>query len=489
MKKYIVPLVLLLVMFTPGVSMAETEVSVVAKVEALQAQIQMLQIQITNLQANAGTSLSASSTGKGQMEMKAKIGIEMSEMQKQNNLDKRVCHVLVKNLRKGMSDKEEIMKLQAFLAAQPEASWPMDLKPTGYFGLQTEAAIQRLQKANGLVSSGDAVTTGYGQVGPSTRALIQRLSCKDVPMPKIGLEYDGPRATTTMPKPTTKPNLLVAEQVKCVFNGATTEQKCYSSNNVDWFSCVGVGVCVVDVKGASGSQLMWKSSCDGKNLPSTVIDGTSEHVNFYCSSATSSQVVSSIPWDMSVLALDGVDRVSKIDIPLQEAIKFISDNSRFKISYKVVESSASHTYTKYDCAEGKATCVIVNKEDISQEVMNSLPAASSHGIFWKTLSNPPLQAGSTWGVADGVLKDGMRRPYFTVATDPWWYNNQSFEGFSSRAAQIMAHELINVINSKLEVAPYYCKSLSSTAPSGAPANEYEKSRLEKLTAECYSKIK
>jgi hypothetical protein len=70
--------------------------------------------------------------------------------------------------------------------------------------------------------------------------------------------------------------------------------------------------------------------------------------------------------------------------------------------------------------------------------------------------------------------------------DPWWYNNEPFGGFRSRAAQIMTHEIINAINAKLEVAPYFCAPLVS-APGVTHAFEYEASRLAKLTEKCYQK--
>ncbi len=43
---------------------------------------------------------------------------------------------------------------------------------TGYFGALTQAAVQRFQAQNGIVSSGSPSTTGYGAVGPKTRAFI-----------------------------------------------------------------------------------------------------------------------------------------------------------------------------------------------------------------------------------------------------------------------------------------------------------------------------
>ena len=56
----------------------------------------------------------------------------------------------------------------------------------------------------------------------------------------------------------------------------------------------------------------------------------------------------------------------------------------------------------------------------------------------------------------------------------------------SRAAQIMTHEIINAINAKLEVAPYYCNPLVA-GPGITSAADYEASRLSKLTDDCYQK--
>ena len=76
---------------------------------------------------------------------------------------------------------------------------------TGYFGPLTRAAVQQFQASAGIVSSGDEATTGFGAVGPRTRALIacqtdgtsntptsstqspmQRISCPLVPQPVCG---------------------------------------------------------------------------------------------------------------------------------------------------------------------------------------------------------------------------------------------------------------------------------------------------------------
>ena len=68
----------------------------------------------------------------------------------------------------------------------------------------------------------------------------------------------------------------VKEQVKCVFQGSTAEQKCYSEKG----SCSGKETCTVDVKGYKGEQVTWKSSCGGYAY--TTMDGQSEYAYFAC---------------------------------------------------------------------------------------------------------------------------------------------------------------------------------------------------------------
>lgn len=68
---------------------------------------------------------------------------------------------------------EDVTELQTFLATMPSI-YPEGLI-TGYFGPLTQAAVQRFQAAQGIVSSGTPETTGYGRVGPQTMARINSL--------------------------------------------------------------------------------------------------------------------------------------------------------------------------------------------------------------------------------------------------------------------------------------------------------------------------
>lgn len=67
----------------------------------------------------------------------------------------------------------DVTALQTYLAQSPSL-YPSGLI-TGYYGPLTEAAVERFQTAQGIVSSGSAATTGYGRVGPITMARLNSL--------------------------------------------------------------------------------------------------------------------------------------------------------------------------------------------------------------------------------------------------------------------------------------------------------------------------
>jgi len=96
----------------------------------------------------------------------------------------------------------------------------------------------------------------------------------------------------------------VSEQVKCVFNGTTTEQRCdtaYASDSPLAFGCSGIGTCVAGVKGPRGTSLTWKSSCGGYDY--TTLDGTSEYANFSCGATSSPAASTSLNANQSSVAL------------------------------------------------------------------------------------------------------------------------------------------------------------------------------------------
>ncbi len=128
------------------------------------------------------------------------------------------CPDLSRNLSRG-SRGEDVRQLQQFLISQNLLAAD---SATGFFGSFTERAIQQWQSRNGIVSSGTPATTGYGAVGPRTRAAIVR--CSLVPTqtpapissaPNIPLAppYSGegspvitPTAASPTPTPASVPN-------------------------------------------------------------------------------------------------------------------------------------------------------------------------------------------------------------------------------------------------------------------------------------------
>jgi hypothetical protein len=70
------------------------------------------------------------------------------------------------------SQGEDVTKLQQFLA-QNSSIYPQGLI-TGYYGSDTQEAVQRWQAAHGIVATGTPSTTGFGSVGPSTRGEMER---------------------------------------------------------------------------------------------------------------------------------------------------------------------------------------------------------------------------------------------------------------------------------------------------------------------------
>lgn len=79
------------------------------------------------------------------------------------------CLAISRTLKKGSSGAD-VTALQQFLAQDPSI-YP-EGTVSGYYGALTQAAVQRWQAANGIVSSGSPSTTGYGVVGPKTLAAM-----------------------------------------------------------------------------------------------------------------------------------------------------------------------------------------------------------------------------------------------------------------------------------------------------------------------------
>lgn len=78
---------------------------------------------------------------------------------------------LTRNLYRGLKG-DDVKTLQNFLISQSLLSSDSN---TGFFGPLTEKAVQSFQKSQDIVSSGNFWSTGYGMVGPTTRAKINSM--------------------------------------------------------------------------------------------------------------------------------------------------------------------------------------------------------------------------------------------------------------------------------------------------------------------------
>lgn len=95
--------------------------------------------------------------------------------------------VFTQTLKKG-DNSNEVRELQKRLAKEtafdglPCFRWPNATEPqfTTFFGVETEAAVKRYQKTQGIISTGTPETTGYGQLGPRTRTSLNGGEVKEV---------------------------------------------------------------------------------------------------------------------------------------------------------------------------------------------------------------------------------------------------------------------------------------------------------------------
>lgn len=134
---------------------------------------------------------------------------------------------LTQNLSRGDSGAEVLLlqtKLEALGYLEKESL-------SGFFGPLTEAAVQKFQCEKGIVCAGTPSTTGYGMVGPSTRAALNGAGASTTPVAPMcayegfvvgpapactqalegNTEY-GSRCTcktATTPAPTTNPGFVV----------------------------------------------------------------------------------------------------------------------------------------------------------------------------------------------------------------------------------------------------------------------------------------
>lgn len=98
------------------------------------------------------------------------------------------CYTPTQTLARGNSG-EHVRALQEWLRTNAY----LQSEPTGYFGALTEEALKNFQSKRGIVTHGSPATTGWGVLGPKTRAEIVR-TCSVASSPAT------PQATSTATK-------------------------------------------------------------------------------------------------------------------------------------------------------------------------------------------------------------------------------------------------------------------------------------------------
>jgi hypothetical protein len=200
-----------------------------------------------------------------------------------------------------------------------------------------------------------------------------------------------------------------------------------------------------------------------------------------------------IPWKLTVVVMDGTDRVRRAEIPVREAVSFIEARTRFSFEVDYVVDPIRHSYTPYyfgrdrnGDGKGDDEAFVMLGWNVPPETIEALPVSTSYLFLYKLKRRKPAQAGSALGLDFGLMKGGKPRPYATVPTDVRWYINEPMQGFRGWAAQIVAHEIINTIQAKIEAAPYKCGQLKGTQ--GIRADRYESQRLAGITPACYASL-
>lgn len=145
----------------------------------------------------------------------------------------KTCPVIDRTLSLGMNGID-VRGLQEFLSYEELLS---KTAINGYFDLQTQQAVQKWQTSHGIVSSGTAGTTGYGAVGPRTRALIQ-LNCAL-----------GPKTTVLTPRTATDPAPASCPVAPRPITSCTSGWKAVT----DYYGCTTSYTCSTSRSGSTSS--------------------------------------------------------------------------------------------------------------------------------------------------------------------------------------------------------------------------------------------
>jgi PKD repeat protein len=219
-SRFLTGLIAATLLFAPFAASAQTTPDIKTQIAQLLAQIATLTQQLANVQIGSTASTTTPALPQG---VPATAATSTTPH----------CPALSRNVSLGSSGND-VLGLQHFLSDEGL----LDATAlTGYFGPKTEAALKAWQSAQGVVSSGDATSSGWGLVGTKTRAAIAARCGGTLAMPgTIGASLGLSRA----------PAPLSVSAAVTVNTGNTCVAQTYS---LDW----GDGSAPVSIPVASGA--------------------------------------------------------------------------------------------------------------------------------------------------------------------------------------------------------------------------------------------
>src|SRR3989344_5009670 len=154
-------------------------------------------------------------------------------------LSTRACPTLSRTLRLGTRGAD-VSALQGYL----KSNGYLSANATGYFGVQTEAAVKKFQAKQGVVASGSAASTGFGVFGTKTRAaFIHVCALSSAPIPT-------PTPTPTPSPAQAAPTLTLTATPSTITSGQSATLTWSTDNST---SCSSTGSEIPGAVGTSGS--------------------------------------------------------------------------------------------------------------------------------------------------------------------------------------------------------------------------------------------
>lgn len=186
LKKIGLGVIGLTLLASPVLASADTLSDLQAQIEALLSQVRALQAQILQVQDGTDTPQVVACTQEakicpdgsavGRTGPRCEFAACPGDATNPSPSSGTLCPTLYRTLGRGTSG-DDVANLQQFL--KDSGVYFSDV--TGFFGPLTETAVQRWQASHGVVSDGDASSTGWGVVGARTRSWISQSCGGDVP--------------------------------------------------------------------------------------------------------------------------------------------------------------------------------------------------------------------------------------------------------------------------------------------------------------------